>query len=47
MTKLLNAYRTAPTLANAQKIRAYARSHPFAACLLQVADAVHQANKGS
>lgn len=52
MTKLLNTYRANPTLKNAQKVRAYARSHPFSACLLQVADAdlladaIHQANKG-
>jgi hypothetical protein len=50
MTKLLNTYRAAPTLKNAQKVRAYERAHPMAVCLLSkadadlVADAIHQAN---
>jgi hypothetical protein len=52
MQKLLAAYRLNPTLKNAQKLRAYARKHPFSACLLTredadlLADAIHRANKG-
>jgi hypothetical protein len=52
MTKLLTAYRASASLKTAQKLRAYARSHPFAACLLSkddadlLADAIHNANKG-
>jgi hypothetical protein len=53
MTKLLAAYRSAPTLKNAQKVRAYDRCHQMAACLLSredadlLADAIHHANKGA
>lgn len=53
MTKVLNAYRTNPTLANAQKVRAYERKHPMAACMLTredadlLADAIHHSNKGN
>lgn len=52
MTKVLKAYRANPTLGNAQKVRAYERSHPMASCMLSdddrntLADAIHQANKG-
>jgi hypothetical protein len=52
MSKLLNAYRTDQSLKNAQKLRAYERSHPMAACLLiaadadLLADAIHHANRG-
>jgi hypothetical protein len=52
MTKLLAAYRANPSLANAQKVRAYERKHPFALTLLSrddadlVADAIHRANGG-
>jgi hypothetical protein len=52
MNKLLIAYRANPTFKLAQKIRAYDRSHPFAACLLvpadadTLADAIHCANVG-
>jgi hypothetical protein len=51
MTKLLLAYRAAPTLKNAQKLRAYERAHPMSRCMLTVedgnllADAIHQANQ--
>jgi hypothetical protein len=51
MTKLLTAYRAAPTLKNAQKLRTYDRSHPMSACMLTredgdlLADAIHQANR--
>jgi hypothetical protein len=38
MNKLLTTYRANPTLKNAQKIRAYARKHPFAPCLLLPVD---------
>ena len=50
MSKLLASYRSAPTFKNAQKIRAYARKHSLATCLLNredadmVADAIHHAN---
>lgn len=50
MFKLLNTYRASPTVKNAQKLRAYDRSHPFAACMLTredgdlLADAIHHAN---
>lgn len=53
MTKLLNTYRTDRTLKAAQKLRAYERSHPFAACLLAaadadlLADAIAHANRGT
>ena len=52
MYKLLIAYQIAPTLKNAQKVRAYDRSHPMARCLLLandhnlVASAIHHANSG-
>lgn len=52
MTKLITAYRAAPTLKNAIKLRAYERSHPMAVCILTredadlLADAIHQANRG-
>ena len=51
MTKLLDAYKTCNSLKNAKRLRAYARSHPFAACLLNVVDAdllaeaIHLANR--
>jgi hypothetical protein len=50
MTKLLTAYRAAPTLKNAQKIRAYTRNHPMISCLYPadadlVATAIHHANR--
>ena len=38
MTKLLKDYFNKPTLANAQKIVAYNRKHPFAACMLTAYD---------
>jgi len=50
MQKLLTAYRSAPTFKNAQKVRAYERSHPMAVVMLSredsalVADAIHHAN---
>jgi len=53
MQKLLNNYRAAPTVKNAQKLRAYERSHPMAVCMLSkedsdlLADAVHKANTGA
>ena len=34
MSKLLAQYRAAPTLKNAQKVRAYERKHPMAVCML-------------
>lgn len=34
MLKILKAYVASPTLANATKLRDYARRHPFAECLL-------------
>lgn len=52
MTKVLATYRANPTLANAQKVRAYERKHPMAACMLTredqnlLADAIHHANRG-
>jgi hypothetical protein len=52
MQKLLNAYRAARLLSNAQKLRAYDRSHPMSACMLAkdeadlLADAIQQANLG-
>jgi hypothetical protein len=51
MFKLLDAFRTAPTVKLAVRIRAHARKHPFASCLLPqpyvdvLADAIHLANK--
>jgi hypothetical protein len=50
MSKLLNTYRANPTFKNAQKVRAYERSHPMSVCMLTredadlVAAAIHQAN---
>lgn len=50
MNKLLATYRANPSFANARKVRAYERAHPFALCLLTredanlVADAIHHAN---
>lgn len=52
MKKVLDAYRANPTYAKAQKVRAYERSHPMAACMLSkedadlLADAIHHANRG-
>lgn len=52
MSKLLTAYRANPSLKNAQKLRAYERSHPMAVCMLPredadlLADAIHHANRG-
>jgi len=37
MTKLLNAFQTTPTLANARKIAMYDRKHMMAAALLEPA----------
>ena len=34
MQKLLNTYRADPSFANARKLRAYERAHPFASCML-------------
>ncbi len=51
MTKLLNAFREARTLKNAQKLRAYERAHPMAACMLTqeesslLSAAIQQADK--
>jgi hypothetical protein len=51
MTKLIAAYRAAATVKNAQKLRAYERSHPMAVCMLTredadlLADAIHHANR--
>jgi len=53
MQKLLITYRTDRSLKNAQKLRAYERSHPMTVCMLTredanlLADAIHQANKGA
>lgn len=33
MTKLLNAYRAAPTLRNREKLQTYLKRHPMAICL--------------
>jgi hypothetical protein len=33
MTKLLNAYRAAPTLRNREKLQTYLKRHPMAVCL--------------
>lgn len=38
MATLLNKYRLNPTPANAQRVLAYHRKHPFAECLLSQAD---------
>jgi hypothetical protein len=52
MNKLLTAYRAAPTYKNAQKLRAYDRSHMMASAMLDsadrdtLADAIHHANRG-
>ena len=51
MSKLIQKYRSEPSIKNAQKLRAYERSHPMAVCMLSredadlLADAIHQANK--
>jgi len=53
MFKLLTRYIDKPTLANAQKLRAYERSHPMARCMLTadqsdlLANAIRHANKGN
>lgn len=53
MTKLIAAYRIERSLKNAQKLRAYERTHPMSRCMLTVvdsdllADAIHQANTGN
>lgn len=52
MRKLLDAYRTNPTLKNAQKLKAYERAHHMAVCLLTREDAevvyaaIAHANRG-
>jgi hypothetical protein len=52
MNKLLETYIAKPTLANAQRIRAHSRKHPFSTCLLSdanqdvLANAIHHANSG-
>lgn len=52
MQKLIAAYRATPSLANAQKLRAYERTHPMSVCMLAraesdlLADAIHHANRG-
>lgn len=52
MSKLLAAYRANPTHKNAQKVRAYERSHPMAVCMLSQEDAnylaeiIFHANRG-
>ena len=52
MRKVLNNYYVNPTLKNAQKVRAYERAHPMAACMINkfeadiLASAIHHANKG-
>jgi len=38
MTKLLNAYRASPTLANAKKVVAYGRKHSFVLCFMNADD---------
>jgi hypothetical protein len=53
MSKLITTYRTAPTLKNAQKLRAYERAHPMAVCMLSrddadlLANAITHANRGA
>jgi hypothetical protein len=37
MTKLLTAYRAAPTPANAKKLVAYVRKHSFTLCFMDAA----------
>lgn len=50
MLKLINAYKAAATVKNAQAIRAYDRKHPMSRCMFEaadqnvIADATHQAN---
>lgn len=52
MNKLLHQYHLNPTLKLAQKIRAYARAHPFDARMMDrdeadlLADIIHHANSG-
>jgi len=38
MTKYLNAYRAAPTIKNARRVRDYANAHPMSRCLLDSDD---------
>jgi hypothetical protein len=38
MNKVLDAYKTTNSLANARRLAAYARKHPFAVCLLTQVD---------
>jgi hypothetical protein len=38
MNKLLNAYRAAPTMKNAIKLRMYDKMHPMAKCMLSKED---------
>jgi hypothetical protein len=51
MLKLLNQWMLAPSLANARKLRSYARKHAMAACMLTTTDqkllafALYQAEK--
>jgi hypothetical protein len=50
MSKLLATYKSAPTLQNAKRVRAYDAKHMMAACLLSpeetnlLAEAIRQAN---
>ena len=52
MNKLLAAYKTSPTLQNAQRVRAYDRAHMMASCMLSaeetglLAEAIRQASNG-
>lgn len=52
MGKLLSQYAASPTYKNAQKVRAYERSHPMAVCMLDrserdlLASAISHANQG-
>lgn len=51
MSKLIQAYRAARNVKNAQRLRVYERAHPFASCILTredsdlLADAIAQANR--
>jgi len=51
MARLITTYQQTPTLANAQRIRAYERKHPMCMVMLDreqadvVADAIHHANR--
>lgn len=51
MTQLLEAFKKAPTVKLAVRIRAYDRKHPMTACTLSremadlLADAIHLANR--